>query len=336
MMNLLTPLSWPYAAVMDVRNWMFTHGWLRERSFEVPTICIGNLAVGGTGKTPHAEWLVQHLLDEGHRVATLSRGYGRKSRGYHEASTTSTATEVGDEPLQMYRSFEGKVPVSVCEDRCRGIQLLTKQHPDVDVIVLDDAFQHRYVRPKVRILLSEFNAPYFQDRVLPAGRLREPRRGANRADIIIITKCPDTLTSEQQRDFVTQIAPQAHQHVFFSKMEYARLPELEARPGAAIALLAGIAHPEPFKAHFEQTRHNVVRSLFYPDHHNFTSSEIKSINALADEADYIITTAKDFARLRSLPLSPTTLEKIKVQHIIVRILEGEENTLYSIIKSLIQ
>lgn len=340
----LAPLSAIYALVTDIRNWMFDRGWLQERHYPIPVLCIGNLAVGGTGKTPHCEWLVSRLLEHGKRVAILSRGYGRKTKGFREASPGCRAEEIGDEPLQMYIHFEEKVIVAVSESRRMGIEGLLQMHPDLDVIVLDDAFQHRYVHPSFRILLTEFSTPYYNDWVLPAGRLRERRRGAQRADIIIVTKCPDVISSDLKKAIIGRIAPKDHQHIFFSKMEYAPIPELtphldDEHPQLGtvpvvhppVALLAGIAHPEPFLRHFEEEGYDIRHTLFYPDHHNFTPQDMAKINAMADDVEYIITTAKDCARLRSLPLNTSTLKKIKVQHISVHVLDDEE-TLYQTLK----
>lgn len=357
-MHILAPLSLLYRAVTDVRNWMFDHGWLEERRYDIPVVCIGNLAVGGTGKTPHCEWLVGHLLEEGRRVAILSRGYGRKTRGFMEATAESRADEVGDEPLQLFwhfatkeqaqtakgKGYRSRVIVAVCEERRRGIERLLAAHPDLDVIVLDDAFQHRYVRPSRRLLLTDYSRLYTTDHVMPWGRLRESQKGAARADIIIVTKCPADLSAEERQHIVATLRPEAHQQVFFSTMNYVPIPELEANPHARIALLAGIAHPEPFKAHFEgkeenaetqkikedQQGSNVCATLFFADHHNFSASDIARIEATAREVDYIITTAKDYARLQSLALSQATIQQILVQHISVSVLDDEKALLQAL------
>lgn len=332
MLHPLAPISALYALVTDIRNWMFDRGWLQEKVYAVPVICIGNLAVGGTGKTPHCEWIVDRLLADQKHVAILSRGYGRKTKGFREAMPTSRANEIGDEPLQMYHRFGGKVIVAVCEDRRKGIEQLLERHNDINVIVLDDAFQHRYVRPRLRILLTEYASLYSKDHVLPAGRLRERAKGAARADIIIVTKCPAELTAKQQQEVVDSLKPQKHQQVYFSSMKYAPLPELSLQPSTRIALLAGIAHPEPFANYFNAQGSNIAATLFYGDHHNFSSKDIARIEATAKDTDLIITTAKDYARLRSLSLSESTFNKIKVQHISVDVL-GDETTLYQTIKS---
>lgn len=328
-MHLLAPLSWPYAAVMDIRNWMFDHGWLHERAFTIPTVCIGNLTVGGTGKTPHTEWLVQHLIDNGQCVGILSRGYGRTTRGYIEASPTSTAATIGDEPLQMFLHFQGRAVVAVCEDRCKGIEQLTQRHPSLDVIVMDDAYQHRYVRPTLRILLTDYSRPYYRDQVLPVGRLRERPRGAQRADIIIVTKCPATLSETEQSTILEDLAPQPQQHVFFTTMDYAPLPI----PSQPIAVLAGIARPQPLIDYLRSAGYHIADTLLYPDHHNFSHKNLAEIEHVATQSVHIVTTAKDHARLIGSSLSDAARRKIIVQNILVNVLNNDENHLFNTIKA---
>lgn len=302
--------------IMAVRNWMFDHRWLRERQFHVPVICIGNLAVGGTGKTPHTEWIAHRLHQEGRRVAILSRGYGRKTKGFVEATPASCATEIGDEPLQMYQRYAGRIPVCVCEDRCKGIEQIVRQHPDIETIILDDAYQHRYVRPSRRLLLTDYSRLYTSDRVMPWGRLREHPNGARRADVIIVTKCPATLSPAAQEAIVAKLRPEAHQQVIFTKMDYEELPiPQQERAESRCIVIAAIAHPEPLLNHLAAHGINVANTLLYRDHHNFTPRDIQSIEAAAARADYIITTAKDYARLSSIELSAATMKKIIVQQI---------------------
>lgn len=327
---LLAPISWIYSLVMDVRNWMFTHGWLHEREFRVTIICVGNLAVGGTGKTPHCVWLVESMLQQGKRAAILSRGYGRKTSGFLEATASSTAEMIGDEPLQMFLHFGCSVVVAVCEDRCKGIETLLEKHPDIDVIVLDDAFQHRYVRPSRRILLTDYNRLYSKDHVIPWGRLRESRKGAERADVIIVSKCPSNLSEEEMQAIREQLKPNELQKLYFTRMKYASMPELETTSSPRVALLAGIAHPEPFKAHFEAKNCPIVHTLFFSDHHNFSKKDVARIEDVASDVDYIVTTAKDYARLLGLPFQKEVLNKIKVQHISVSVLNEEETLLQSL------
>lgn len=327
---LLAPLSWPYALVMDIRNWMFDHGWLHEKRYDIPTVCIGNLAVGGTGKTPHTEWLVERLLAEHRHVGILSRGYGRSTRGYYEATVDSRADDIGDEPLQMYLRFGTQAIVAVCEDRCHGIECLMERHPELDIIVLDDAFQHRYVRPTLRLLLTDYSRLYTTDYVLPAGRLRERRKGAKRADIIVVTKCPSTLSEAERSNIETAIAPLPHQHVFFTAMDHAPLPISTEQP---IALLAGIARPQPLIEHLLAEGYNVARKLIYPDHHNFSPRDLANIDTAAAQTAHIVTTAKDNARLRSLPLAEDTRRKLITQDIHVSVLFHQDTHLIKTINA---
>lgn len=304
------------SVIMAVRNWMFDHGWLPERSFDVPVVCVGNLAVGGTGKTPHTEWLVDHLLDNGRCVAILSRGYGRRTKGFVKASPASRVEDIGDEPLQMYFRYAGRVPVCVCEDRCTGIDQLLAHHPETQIVLLDDAFQHRYVRPSKRLLLTDYSRLYANDKVMPWGRLRENAKGAKRADVIIVTKCPSSLTEEDRKSVAEQLHPAKHQQIVFTKMDYEELAiPHENRDRLRCMVIAAIAHPQPFLQHLTAEGFNVVQTLTFRDHHNFTAHDIERIERAAEKVDYIITTAKDYVRLSGAELSSTTRQKIIVQHI---------------------
>ena len=330
--TLLAPLALIYKGVTIVRNTLFDHDiLLHERTAPVATLCIGNLAVGGTGKTPHTEWVVGMLLEQGLKVATLSRGYGRRTKGYVAADEHSTAETIGDEPLQMYRHFAGRIPVSVCEDRCEGVRRLNEAHPDLDVVVLDDAFQHRYLKPTARILLTDYSRPYYTDHVLPWGRLRESAQGASRADIIIVTKCPRDLSSEERAAIIERLQPEAHQSVFFSAIGYA--PCEVAAKGSRIVLLTGIAHPEPLRRWLEGEDCHIVHHLRYPDHHRFSERDLRDIAAASQEADAVVTTAKDYARLSSARLDASVMDKIIVQDIRPEILFGEDEKLIQNLKN---
>ena len=326
-MKCLLPFSYIYALVTDCRNWLFDHGWLQEREFRTPTICLGNLSVGGTGKTPFTEFLADWLQTEGKTIATLSRGYGRKTKGYRLVTNAQTAEEVGDEPLQMFRHFSGKIAVAVCEDRCKGIETLEAEiHPDI--ILLDDAFQHRYVKPTVRILLTDFSRPYFQDEVLPAGRLREGRKGARRADIIVVTKCPENLSKAAAEDFIQRLELQPDQRVFFSSIYYKELPVESAElRKKSLSLLTGIANPSPLIDYFRKMGVTFQQHLRFRDHHRFVPTDIQKIEMAAQQSDYIVTTAKDFARLKDSDLSHEAQSKILIQDIYLRILFDAENDL---------
>lgn len=221
----LLPLSWLYAGVVKLRNKLFDWGYLRSKSFPVPILCIGNLAVGGTGKTPHTEYLIRLLSDSGFRVATLSRGYKRRTQGFLLSSPERTAEELGDEPFQMSRKFP-EVTVAVDANRCRGIAQLLQLSPTPEVILLDDAFQHRYVKAGLYILLTEYNRLWCDDAVLPAGRLREPCQGKDRAQIVIVTKCPDHLKPIDYKMVSKQLQLYPYQQIYFSRLRYGALTPL--------------------------------------------------------------------------------------------------------------
>ncbi len=305
----LTPFSWLYGAGVWMRNMLFDRGVLRSQSFSIPVIAVGNLAVGGTGKTPHVEHLVRLLLGHWH-IAVLSRGYKRRTKGFVLASATSTAADIGDEPRQMKSKF-GSLTVAVDADRCHGIRRLLKDSRTrrTEAVILDDAFQHRYVHPGLSIVLIEYGRLH-GDKLLPAGRLREPMSGLRRADIIVVTKCPDKLSEEQKDAARATIRRHTGKPVFFSRMVYQDLEPLfcgTPRPlgsiGATtnILIVTGIAHPEPMVAEVSH-RTPQVKLLAYPDHHDFSAADIRSINtafAAMPSPRMLITTEKDAARLTS-------------------------------------
>lgn len=252
----LLPLSWLYGLGVKFRNTLFDIGVLKSRDFQIPIISVGNITVGGTGKTPHVEYLVRLLKDQFH-VAVLSRGYKRKSKGFVLASTKTTMPEIGDEPYQMKQKFP-KVTVAVDKNRCQGIDLLADNDKHLDVILLDDAFQHRYVKPGINILLVDYHRLIIYDKLLPAGRLREPMTGKNRADIVIVTKCPTTLKPMEYRVITRAMNLYPYQHLYFTTLEYDELrPMFPQTPKKMtmsqladknVLLLSGIASPEQMDA----------------------------------------------------------------------------------------
>lgn len=297
--------------VVRVRNLLFDAGVLKSRAFETPTICVGNLAVGGTGKTPHVEYLLR-LLTPHYKVAVLSRGYKRKTRGWVLADKKSTALDIGDEPLQMKTKFPS-VTVVVDEDRCEGIRLIEsdRRTRGTQVIVLDDAFQHRYVKAGLSILLTDYHRPYCADYLLPAGRLREPRSGHRRADIVVVTKCPPSLPEAERQQWTKRLRLTPSQQLFFSTIVYHdlqplfcgdELPLSSIPHGLHILLLSGIAHPEPLVDRLTALgAHLEVKS--YPDHHHYTPKDIADINDAFEcmpSPRLIVTTEKDAARLQSV------------------------------------
>ena len=301
---LLLPLSWLYAGVLAVRNWLYDQGWKPSVAFEpVPVISVGNLRVGGTGKTPHVAWLVAWLRARGQQPALLSRGYGRRTRGYRRATAADTAATIGDEPLQQFRQFGGAVPVVVSEDRVAGIGRLLGEEPALTAVVLDDAYQHRRVRPAFNILLTEQQRPFYQDFVLPAGRLRESRAGAGRADAVIVTKCDPALSAAARTSITENVRRYARPGVpvLFSCYDYGPPVPVPgpaaAAPGPDVVVLTGIAQPGPLLEHLAAAGYRVAAHHRYPDHHAFTPAEITALAAQLRPGQCVLTTQKDAARL---------------------------------------
>jgi tetraacyldisaccharide 4'-kinase len=284
-----------YGSIVALRNIFYDKGWLTSKSFEKPVICVGNLSVGGTGKSPMIEYLIE-FLNKDYRVSVLSRGYKRQTKGYREVLSESTAQEVGDEPLQFKQNFPD-VTVAVCANRREGIEKL--QHK-TDVILLDDAFQHRRVRASTYILLTPFNDLYSRDFVLPAGNLREFRYGAKRADIVVITKCPEGVSYSKLQKIQYDIKLQENQTIYFSKIGYdsfiygptEKLP-LEYLQDKKFTLVTGIAKPKPL-VDFLESRKCVFDHKKYPDHHDFSDSEVSKLK----KTEIILTTEKDYVRLQ--------------------------------------
>ena len=311
---LLLPFSWLYAGVLAVRNWLYDVGWKRAETFAVPLINVGNLRVGGTGKTPHVIWLVEELLRQGHRPAILSRGYGRQTQGPRLATAQDSAATVGDESWQYFGLFAAQlVPIAVAEKRRLGAQLLLQEHPEVTVIVLDDAYQHRAVRPALNILLTELARPFYEDKVLPAGRLRESRNGARRADVVIVTKCPPSLSSEARQAVAQRIKRYSPTNVpvLFSAYAYAppRLLNQEATTGACVQatvpaagsalLLTGIAQPGPLREQLEKQGYTIQYHADFPDHHAFVPADVAALRMYWQPGWPIFTTEKDATRLQA-------------------------------------
>lgn len=281
---------------MSIRNFLYDKGVFKSYSFNTPIIVVGNLSVGGTGKTPQTEYLIR-LLSKEFKVAVLSRGYRRKTKGYILANSSSTADTIGDEPFQIFQKFP-QIYLAVDSDRRNGIENLIKQNKP-DVIILDDAFQHRRVKAGFYILLTAFDDLYFNDLVLPAGNLRESKKGAERADVIIVTKCPNNLSDIAQNNIKKKIG--LNRPIYFSKIGYAdsvigsegEISTVEIKKTEKL-LLAGIAKPKPF---FEYLQTGKDVEMKFKDHHHFTDEEIERIQTLANNK-IIVTTEKDYVRLK--------------------------------------
>lgn len=297
---LLFPFSIIYDLITRIRNHLYNIGHKPSFRFDVPIISVGNLNIGGSGKTPMTEYLVR-LLSPDHKLATLSRGYGRRSKGFRIANDKDNATTIGDEPYQMFRKFRDDISVAVGEDRAFAIPNILQEHEDVEAILLDDAFQHRSVTPHLSILLTEYSHPFTRDYVLPAGNLRESRKGASRADIVVVTKCPAERTDMEI--LTASIRHYAgNKPVFFSTLKYGNLIPFGnlSAPTGKVILVTGIARPE-LLVRYMKTQFEILKHVQFGDHHHFTESEVNDIHyeALQMSDITIITTEKDMVRLRS-------------------------------------
>lgn len=298
-------LSQLYGGVIHLRNYFYDRKWLSSTSFSLPIICIGNLSCGGTGKTPHTEYIIR-LLKERYKLATLSRGYARHTKGFILANVHSTAQDIGDEPLQYFKKFGSQIKVAVDENRVRGIKELLKTNAS-EVVLLDDAFQHRQIKAGLSILLTDFNHLYLDDALLPKGRLREHKSQAKRADVIIVTKCPDDLDESLENKIIERLNCREKQEVFFSFIQYAdylmnrfekKVPISTLRK-KQVLLITGIANSKPYVEFLKKKCSRLVH-FSYPDHYSFRKKdyiEIQGVfNNLAKEK-CILTTEKDYMRL---------------------------------------
>ena len=312
----LLPLSWLYGGAVGLRNFCFDIGLLKSHSFNVPVIGVGNITVGGTGKTPHVEYLVR-LLQKSFRVAVLSRGYKRKSKGFLLADGHTSVADIGDEPMQMKQKFPD-ISVAVDKKRVHGIRQLTDNDKQLDVILLDDAFQHRYVKPGVNILLVDYHRLIIYDKLLPAGRLREPLKGKNRADIVIVTKCPKELKPMEFRVVTKAMSLYPYQHLYFTTIGYDQpyavfgnrerpaIPTSSPTshlsfPDHHVLLLTGIASPRQLKEDLSPLIPHLT-PLTFSDHHHFRPKDIERINdtfTKMPSPKFILTTEKDATRLVS-------------------------------------
>ncbi len=297
---LLLPFSLIYGAVTAIRNILYNNGTLASHSFRTPVIAVGNLSTGGTGKTPQTEYLIR-LLAPKYKVAVLSRGYGRKTSGYVLADEQATALTIGDEPFQFYSKFKSCVRVAVHANRVEGITQLLGLFPKPEIIILDDAYQHRRVTAGFYILLTAYDDLYADDFILPAGNLRESRAGAKRAGVIVVTKCPVDITAAQQQQIINKLNPAKNQQVFFTCIAYDDLVygddgtvDVAEIKKAGKVLVAGIAKPKPF---YDYLKRDGDMLKTYPDHHEFSEAEINELIQLS-KTKPIVTTEKDYMRLK--------------------------------------
>lgn len=342
---LLTPFSLLFGGGAAIRRFLYRKGILRSEASPVPAIDIGNLAVGGTGKTPHTQYVI-NLLKQDFRMAVLSRGYGRKSKGYHavlQVNPQERNVEVfGDEPFMTHLRFPD-VPLAVDGDRCEGVRNLLDEHPETNVIVLDDAYQHLRFRSTFHILLTEYDRPFRPDMPMPAGKLREFPRASRFADMVVVTKVPDGAPVDESK-WRHQLRLKPYQDLFFTRFRYEKLSpvtpaaqNLDSDTIRDMVLLTGIAHPEPLFAYLEKSYH-IVKHHAFPDHHSFTEKEIQSIYDQhfnnVGERIVLVTTEKDWMRLQSehirniVSLLPVFVVPVEVEFLT----EAQRDTFNQIVK----
>ena len=332
----LLPLSCIYGLGVKLRNMMFESGLLKSRTFDIPVISVGNITVGGTGKTPHVEYLIRLLKNQCH-VAVLSRGYKRKTKGFVLADDNCTVEDIGDEPYQIKQKFHD-ITVAVDKNRCHGIDALQQSQHKPDVVLLDDAFQHRYVKPGVNILLVDYHRLISHDCMLPAGRLREPMEEKRRADIVIITKCPKDMMPMEYRAIMKDIDIRAYQQLFFTTIEYGELQPLfkagnqrglQELNDHNVLILSGIGSPKQLTQDLSPYS-NHITPLAFSDHHHFSQRDIQLINdtfAVIKAPKCIVTTEKDATRLKCIEgLSDEVRNSCYALPITVRFMQEQEDT----------
>ena len=320
---LFLPITWIYGAIIWLRNKLYDKHILKSATFNFPLICVGNLATGGTGKTPMTEYLIR-LLKPQYKTATLSRGYKRKTEGFAIAGKDTTALEIGDEPMQFHQKFPD-VTIAVGEERLVAIPQLLHERPETEVIILDDAFQHRQVKAGLNIILTEYVNLYTRDFILPAGDLRDVRSSSKRAGIIIVTKCKPDLSEAEKNSIIAEIKPAAHQSVYFTSIVYGKPYHLFSKETIDlgtdhnILLVCGIANPRPLKEHLEKHADS-YDMLRYADHHIFHSNDLKDIKQQFDkikaEKKVVLTTEKDAVRLEKFEqeLNDFPIYVIPIEH----------------------
>lgn len=295
---LLYPIAMIYGLVMRLRNHLYNTGHKKEISFNVMTIGVGNLAMGGTGKTPLTEYLIKTLKHK-YKIAVLSRGYGRSLSGIRMADKDATVRTIGDEPMQVFRKFGDEVVVAVGENRLLAIPQILQENPDINLVILDDIYQHRKVKPALNLLLTSYSSPFYFDFIFPAGWLREPRHSARRADAVIVTKCPPGMEDGEMQKIKKSIAVYSSAPVLFSSLQYGKpLPfGSAAETGDCVVLISAIANNSLFVDHcFSQ--HKVVRHFAFEDHHFYSEREVRSIIEFAKKSGAsLLTTEKDMVKL---------------------------------------
>ncbi len=315
----LIPFSCTYGTIVRIRNFLYDFNIFKSAEFDIPIISVGNISIGGTGKTPHVEFIIS-ILHKDFKPAVLSRGYKRKTKGFREVQAGENYLLSGDEPLQIKEKFP-EIIVAVCENRKIGIKKLLELHPEIDLIILDDAFQHRRVKPGLSILLINYNKPIKNDHLLPIGRLREPANSSHRADILIYTKCPEKITPIERRIIAQDIKIFPYQSLYFSKITYQNpvavfesdlIQKINDLEKYKVVIITGIANPEQFVNYISTYAKNYDH-LKFPDHHKFKKSDFKELLKLLEQNDdknIIITTEKDAVRIKNSEIFPDELKSL--------------------------
>lgn len=331
-------LSYIYRMVIAIRHWLFDINVLKSQKFNIPIICVGNITVGGTGKTPTAEMIIDTMKPT-YKVALLSRGYGRRTKGYREVTLDSSYRDVGDEPLQIKLKFPD-VLVVVCEKRVEAIRRIEAEHPEINLIVMDDGFQHRHVDPRINVVVLDYTRPVFEDDFLPVGNLRDNLNSLYRAHYFIVTKCPEDMQPLDQRMWRKDLQLVAYQKIYFTRVvPTAAVPLFQTpnhlREGDVVIVMSGIGNPKPFIKSVRK-HYNVVANLVYPDHHVYTVEDIEKIVSHIKQHPnaMLLTTEKDAVKLRRSRRVPDLMrERLFYQPVKVEFLEGSDENFFETLKS---
>ena len=334
---LLKLVSYIYRLVISVRHLLFDCGLLKSEEFKTPVICVGNITVGGTGKTPTAEMIIDNMLPY-YRVALLSRGYGRRTKGYLEVQTTSSYRDVGDEPLQIKLKYPD-VLVVVCEKRAEAIHRIEKEHPDINLIVMDDGFQHRYVIPRINVVIVDSTRPFNEDDFLPAGTLRDKVDSLDRGHYFIVTKCQPDMSPLDQRMWRKELLKIAYQKIYFTRVVPTEavspfFPENKLARGEEVIVMSGIGNPKAFVRDVRR-EYKVVAKMILPDHHIYNMDDINNLVALFAKHPNakLLTTEKDAVKLRRSKRVPQIVrERMFYQPLKVEFLEGSDADFFSTLK----
>jgi tetraacyldisaccharide 4'-kinase len=304
---ILLPFTFLYSLGIRLRNHLYNIGYSRSFNFDIPVILAGNLSAGGSGKTPMVEYLVR-LLKEQYKLSILSRGYKRKTSGFRIAMEEDTYQDIGDEPMQYFNKWKEEIAVVVGEDRAESIPKILFERPETQIILMDDGYQHRSVTPDLKILLTDYSKPFYEDFLLPSGRLREPRKEAKRADVIVVTKADPKIIDLEMQNFRHKIYQycESNTPIFFSYLKYSKpyplFDDIQKREFENVIAISGIANSDHFQ-NYVSSEWNVLMNFDFPDHHEYSSSDLKSIRnklqELSNKSPAIVTTEKDAVKLAS-------------------------------------